>query len=169
MLLFNRYLQPLHKASYSEHGCDSLWLWGEAEVNRVHKLVSKSSDSKNPAAFGNDFGTTQDQFCKTPWVDPKLHSRAKILPLIQRNKMLLIKVCNITYEDWIYLLFALFFFEMGLSWSSLVRKPQIEPLTSFHREWSYSLLFWYVDKTLLMSNLRETDKPEARISDVKLR
>lgn len=28
MLLFNWDLQLLHKASYSEQGCDSLWIWG---------------------------------------------------------------------------------------------------------------------------------------------
>ena len=97
MLLFNRHLQSLHKASYSEHGCDSLWIWGGAEVNWGLKLVSEATDAKNLAAFGKNFETDQDQFPKTLWVDPKLDSRAKILSLIQRNKMLLVKVYNVTW------------------------------------------------------------------------
>lgn len=42
-----------------------------------------------------------------------------------------------------------------------------KPLPPFHGQPSYTRLFWYVDKTLLMSDIKETDIPQARVSDIE--
>lgn len=61
MLLFNIYLQWLHKTTYSEHECDWLWTWGEAEVNQVtNKSLSPGTGVRTQ---------TSDETSRSNWKD----------------------------------------------------------------------------------------------------
>lgn len=61
MLLFNIYLQWLHKTTCSEHEHDCLWTWGEAEVNQVtNKSLSPDTDVRTQ---------TSDETSRSNWKD----------------------------------------------------------------------------------------------------